>query len=182
MNQLFRLQKKIMINQNCTTKEANETVSLFTPPDLGKKFKDCKEENQKYEVVLSNLNTKVNLNFYQVIHEGINRKWPDNYIQTQETEFERLALTSEGKNAYTKFVNMLDLSIKTVTEEEKNQKLSKEIELIKQKQNESHSSQQNSTNDQALKRRYYNPVTEKKKTQSLIHLMIKLKKKNFELQ
>ena len=77
---------------------------------------------------------------------------------------------------------MLDLSIKTVTEEEKNQKLSKEIELIKQKQNESHSSQQNSTNDQALKRRYYNPVTEKKKTQSLIHLMIKLKKKNFELQ
>jgi hypothetical protein len=61
---------------------------------LVKKYEECKdkEKEKAYEVFISKLNTTVETNFYQVLNKGISKTWPDNYIQTRQTDFEKLVL------------------------------------------------------------------------------------------
>jgi hypothetical protein len=130
--------------------QVENIISVCSPPNLGKidnfaataylvkKYQECKDkkENQAYEVIVSKLNTTVKSNFYQVLHEGISKKWPNDYVQTRETEYEKLVLTPDGKEAYTQVLNMLDLTHKTVSLEEKEKVLSNENQLIIEKNKE----------------------------------------------
>ena len=132
------------------TSQVENVISTSSPPNLGKvdnfaataylvkKYQECKEKNEKqaYEVIISKLNTTVKANFYQVLHEGISKKWPNDYVQTRETEYEKLVLTPDGKEAYTKVLNMLDLTHKTVSIDEKEKVLSNENQLIIEKNKE----------------------------------------------
>ena len=136
--------------------QIENTMSLCTPPDLGKidnfaataylvkKYQECKDEQQNYEVIISKLNTTVKSNFYKVLNEGISKKWPDTYIQTRETDYERLVLTKDGKEAYTKVLNMLDLNYKTVNVEEAKVELVKEDETLKKRLSEQATSSETS--------------------------------------
>jgi hypothetical protein len=130
--------------------QVENVISVCSPPNLGKidnfaataylvkKYQECKEkkEKQAYEVIVSKLNTTVKSNFYQILHEGISKKWPNDYVQTRETEYEKLVLTPDGKEAYTQVLNMLDLTYKTVSLEEKEKVLSNENQLIIEKNKE----------------------------------------------
>ena len=118
-------------------------VSACSPPDLGKvdnfaatvylvkKYEECKElAEQNYEVVVSKLNSKVDSNFYQVFNHGINKNWPDSYVQNRETDYERLVLTNDGKEAYTKMLNVLNLSYKTISPDQKEKLQLKENNIL----------------------------------------------------
>ena len=136
--------KQEIVNSTSKLEVSNmhNIVSLCTPPDLGKidnftttaylvkKYQECKEQEQNYEVVISKLNTTIKSNFYQVFHDGINRKWPDSYIQSRESDYERLVLTNDGKEAYTKKLYMLDLNYKIVTNQQKEAIIQKENDTI----------------------------------------------------
>ena len=125
--------------------QVESTISACTPPDLGKidnfaataylvkKYQECKEDQQNYEVIISKLNTTVKSNFYKVLNEGISKKWPDSYIQTRETDYERLVLTKDGKDAYTKVLNMLDLNYKTISKDDVKAVLVKDDETLKKR-------------------------------------------------
>ena len=67
---------------DCTRPDIGQIENFAATVYLVKKYEECKDKEKKkaYEVFISNLNTTVETNFYQVLNKGISKTWPDNYI------------------------------------------------------------------------------------------------------
>ena len=120
---------------DCTRPDIGKIENFAATVYLVKKYEECKdkEKEKAYEVFISKLNTTVETNFYQVLSKGISKTWPDNYIQTRQTDFEKLVLKPDGKEVYTKVLNMLDLTYKTISQDQKDEMLVKEDKLLTEK-------------------------------------------------
>jgi hypothetical protein len=120
---------------DCTKPDIGKIENFAATVYLVKKYEECKdkEKEKAYEVFISKLNTTVETNFYQVLNKGISKTWPDNFIQTRQTDFEKLVLKPDGKEVYTKVLNMLDLTYKTISQDQKDEILVKEDKLLTEK-------------------------------------------------
>ena len=114
---------------------------------------------QNNEVVVSKLNSKVDSNLYLVLNRGINKNWPDSYVQNRETDYESLILTNDGKEAYTKMLNVLNLSYKTISPDEKEKLQLKESNIL----TFADSSQDQEKKQKPAKRKLFEVVGDKKK-------------------